>query len=53
MTLEDIMQHLGTFHGKHARSTAAEPAERGDTLTSIIFAVIVMYVVMACGFTLQ
>jgi hypothetical protein len=45
--------NLGTFDSKHARSAAAEPAERGDTLTSIIFAVIVMYVVMACGFALQ
>ncbi|NGO50475.1 hypothetical protein [Allomesorhizobium camelthorni] len=49
------MRHLGTFQGKNAHSAPhgelVEP--QGDTLTSIIFAVIVMYVVMACGFTLQ
>jgi hypothetical protein len=45
----EVAMHLGTFPGKHARS-AAEPAAHGDTLTSIIFAVIVMYTIMAAGF---
>ncbi|WP_353641356.1 hypothetical protein [Mesorhizobium sp. WSM2239] len=41
--------HLGTFASKYAR--AAEPVERhGDSLTSLIFAIIVMFTVMASGF---
>jgi hypothetical protein len=44
--------HLGTFPGKHACSAAAEPADRGNTLTSLIFAIIVMFTVMAPGFAL-
>jgi hypothetical protein len=44
--------NLGTFHSKHARSAATEPTDRGDTLTSLIFAIIVMFTVMAPGFAL-